>query len=197
MESLVKRPLLLAVGCLLAAAVTGSLLWGHAQLEARDAGKPAPPLVLPDDRGNLFDLAAHRGGAVLVTFGYAHCPDVCPETLMLLGAVWDKLGADRGEVLPVFVTLDPARDTAETLHAYLSHFDPVPTGLTGTPTEIAATARAWGVTVRPAEGGSYFDHTTLVAVVGPDGRERRRYGFSQIGNAAAVAQDVRRILHGG
>ena len=155
----------------------------------------APSLVLPNDQGGNFDLAAHSGGIVLVYFGYTQCPDVCPATLSLLDAVSKCLGADRRRVEQVFVTLDPRRDTPEILRAYLSNFDPVPVGLTGSPEAVAATARAWGVTWRPAQCGAYIDHTSLVAVVGPDGRERLRYGFSQLGDPAAVARDLRHILH--
>jgi protein SCO1 len=154
-----------------------------------------PSLVLPDDRGGRFDLAAHRGEIVLVYFGYTHCPDVCPATLNLLDAVSERLGADRRRVEQVFVTLDPRRDTPELLRTYLSNFDPVPVGLTGSPEAIAGAARAWGVTWRPAEGGAFIDHTSLVTVVGPDGRERLRYGFSQLGDPAAVARDLIHILH--
>jgi protein SCO1 len=154
-----------------------------------------PSLVLPDDRGGMFDLAAHRGEIMLVYFGYAHCPDVCPATLNLLDAVSESLGADRHRVEQVFVTLDPRRDTPDLLRAYLSNFDPVPVGLTGSPEAVAAAARAWDVTWRPSEGGAYIDHTSLVAVVGPDGRERLRYGFSQLEDPKAVARDLNHILH--
>jgi protein SCO1 len=155
----------------------------------------APSLMLPNDRGGKFDLGAHRGGIVLVYFGYTHCPDVCPATLNRLDAVSELLGEDRRRVEQVFVTLDPRRDTPELLRAYLSNFDPVPVGLTGSPEAVAAAALAWGVTWRPAKGGAYIDHTSLVAVVGPDGRERLCYGFSQLGNPAAVARDLRHILN--
>jgi protein SCO1/2 len=154
-----------------------------------------PSLVLPDDRGGTFDLAAHRGEIVLVYFGYTKCPNVCPATLNLLDAVSERLGADRRRVEQVFVTLDPQRDTPDLLRAYLSNFDPVLVGLTGSPEAIAAAARAWGVTWRLSKGGAYIDHTSVVAVVGPDGRERLRYGFSQLEDPTAVARDLKHILH--
>ncbi|MDR3535464.1 MAG: SCO family protein [Acetobacteraceae bacterium] len=176
-------------------------LWGYARsgdrfayAGTRVAAGIAPPLVLPDDRGGTFDLAAHRGRIVLVYFGYTRCPDVCPATLDLLGAVAQQLGADRSRVEAVFVTLDPRRDTPPALHDFLSNFDPVPVGLTGSPAAIAAAAQRWGVTWRPAEGGAYIDHTSLVTAIGPDGRQRLRYGFSQLGDAAAVARDLKHIL---
>ena len=61
--------------------------------------------------------------------------------------------------------------------------------------DLQRLARAWGVTWRPAQCGAYIDHTSLVVVVGPDGRERLRYGFSQLGDPAAVARDISHILH--
>jgi len=157
----------------------------------------APPLILPDDQGGIFDLAEHHGEIVLVYFGYTHCPDVCPATLSLLDAVSRQLGTDRRRVKQVFVTLDPRRDTPDALRSFLSNFDPVPIGLTGSPEAIAAAARAWAIIWRPAEGGAYIDHTSVVAVVGPDGRERLRYGFSQLADPAAVARDLRHILNAG
>lgn len=195
----------------LSAAIRGLLVIGFlalafvAYIRSRDgfqyAGTPvaptiAPPLVLVADQGGTFDLAAHRGEVVLVYFGYTHCPDVCPTTLGLLEAVSRRLGADGRRVVQVFVTLDPRRDTPGVLHAYLSNFDPVPIGLTGSPDAIAATARAWGVTWRQADGGRYIDHTSVVTVVGPDGKERLRYGFSQLYDPEAVARDLRHVLHG-
>ncbi len=158
---------------------------------------PAPPLHLADDRGGVFDLASRRGGVTLVYFGYTACPDVCPTTLGDLERVWPYLGDDAASVRVVFVTLDPARDTPAALHDYLANFAPAPLGLTGAPDAIAAAARAWGITWYPAEDGRFIDHTSVVAVVGPDGRLRLRYGFSQLGDPQAIARDLRRVLHDG
>src|SRR5258708_26585002 len=124
-----------------------------------------PSLVLPDDRGGTFGLAAHRGEIVLIYFGYTHCPDVCPATLNLLDAVSESLGADRRRVEQVFVTLDPRRDTPDLLRAYLSNFDPVPVGLTGPPEPVAAAAPTRGVTWRLSHGRPYIHSTSFVAVV--------------------------------
>jgi protein SCO1/2 len=188
----------LAVPALLAAALWVSARpFDGASFVGMQLDAPAPPLVLFDDRGEKFDLKRHRGGVVLVYFGYTHCPDICPGTLTFLQAVWQQLGTDADRVEWVFVTLDPSHDTPDVLREFLSQFNPVPVGLTGAPAEIATTARAWGMTVRPAKEGAYFDHTSLVAAVGPDGRQRLRYGFGQLGDAAAVARDLKQILHSG
>jgi protein SCO1/2 len=197
-----KRAIILAIRGLAVPALLAGALWVFARpvdeisFVGTRVDVPAPPLALFDDRGERFDLMRHRGGVVVVYFGYTHCPDICPGTLALLQAVWHELGTDADRVEWVFVTLDPSRDTADVLREFLSQFNPVPMGLTGTPAEISTTASAWGVTVRSAEEGAYFDHTSLVAAVGPDGRERLRYGFGQLGDTAAVARDIKQILHG-
>jgi protein SCO1/2 len=118
-----------------------------------------------------------------------------------MAAALTRLGGDAGRVQSVFVTLDARRDTASALHEYLANFTtdgaPTPIGLTGSPAAIAAAARHWGVTWRPAEAGAFIDHTSVVAAVAPDGRLRLRYSFSQIGDAGAVARDLVRLLHDG
>ncbi len=202
MEGLVRRLPRTAIRGLVAGLAVLLVVWAYARLGegfsyvgTRVTPDVAPPLVLPDDQGGVFDLAAHHGGITLVYFGYTHCLDVCPATLGLLDAVAREMGVDGGRVTQVFVTLDPRRDTQNALHSFLSNFDPAPVGLTGSPEAIAAAAQAWDVTWRPAEGGAYIDHTSVVAVIGPDGRERLRYSFSQLGDAAAVARDLRHVLH--
>ena len=191
----VARALLLPFLCLL-----GLLIYSGSGDRFSYAGTPvrsdvAPSLVLPDDHGGMFDLAKHRGEIMLIYFGYTHCPDVCPATLTLLDAVSERLGADRRRIKQVFVTLDPERDKPEFLRNYLSNFDPTTIGLTGTPEALTAAARAWGVTWRRARDGVFIDHTSFVTLVGPDGRERLRYGFSQLSNSSAVARDIEHILH--
>lgn len=162
---------------------------------------PTPSLVLPDDHGGTFDLARRHDGITLVTFGYRHCPDVCPTILADLHTVLDRLGRQADRVRVVFVTLDPARDTAATLQDYLASFAPRDghafLGLVGDDAATAGTARRWGVTVRPAEGRRYFDHTALVIAIDRHGRARLRYGVGQIDDAPRVASDIKTLLHDG
>jgi protein SCO1/2 len=161
------------------------------------AAGPVIPLALPDDQGGHFDLSQHRGNVVLIYFGYTHCPDVCPTTLAMISATMAQLGLEARRVLPVFVTLDPGRDTAPMLRDYLANFEPPLLGLTADQAAIAAAARDWSITWRIAEGGAYIDHSSVVTAVGPDGRVRLRYGFSQLEDTQAVAQDIEHLLHDG
>jgi protein SCO1 len=175
------RPTILR-GLILGIAGAGAALWAaaaHRQARFAYTGTPVAgrhiiPLSLPDDEGARFDLARHRGQVVLVYFGYTHCPDVCPTTLSVIADAMRDLGPEARRVLPVFVTLDQARDTASALRAYLANFDPAPLGLTADPAATAAAAKDWGVVWRFVDGGAYIDHTSVITVVGPDGRVRLR-----------------------
>lgn len=159
------------------------------------AGQPAPPLHLQSDENRPFSLSARHGRAVLVYFGYTHCPDVCPTTLAALHAVFAQLSQpDARQVDVVFVTLDPVRDTPSLLRAYLAAFDPVPIGLTGSARDVARTASDWGVSWQLVDDGEFINHTSVITLVGPDGRMRARYGFAQLDNSAAMAGDIRHVL---
>lgn len=186
-------------------ALAAALPWALRGTTAATAGSPVPgdprlPLALPGTDGRPFDIGAERGRVVLVYFGYTHCPDVCPSTLADLRDAVGRLGPDAGRVRVVFVTLDPRRDTGPLLADYLASFAPAAgapfVGLVADEAALAAAARAWGVTWRTAESGAYLDHSSVVTAVGPDGRARLRYGFSQSADPAALARDVEGLIHG-
>jgi protein SCO1 len=107
---------------------------------------PAPALELDDVDGNRVNLASFRGRTTIVFFGFTHCPDVCPATLLNLSRMLDEMPrrqADRIQV--VFVSLDPERDTPERMRSWLSNFHPSIVGLTAPREEVWAQAAAWGV----------------------------------------------------
>lgn len=162
------------------------------------ASSSAPAFVgLTDTEGEAFSWRNERGNAVLVFFGYTHCPDVCPLTLAALMQTFRILGPLRQHVQLVFVSLDPARDTRHVLRTYLSAFDPKAIGLTGPLREVAISARQWGVTwhrVDVAGGDYWIDHSAAVTLVGPDGRLLARYGYGQLTNPAWLAGDLRATL---
>lgn len=105
--------------------------------------------------GVPFNLVASNGVSVsdktydgkwrVVFFGYTHCPDVCPATLAALGAALDQMGEGANKIQPIFITLDPRRDTPQTLTSYMSHFNPRLVALTGTDAQIASTAKVFGI----------------------------------------------------
>ena len=187
-------------------ALASALPWvlkgsGAATAGSPVVGAPRLPLALPETDGRTFDIAKARGRVLLVYFGYTHCPNVCPSTLSDLHDALGHLGPDADRVRVVFVTLDPRRDTGSRLASYLASFATdggAPfLGLVGNADALADAAHTWGVTWRSAEGGDFFDHTSVVTAVGPDGRARLRYGYSQSADPIALARDIEGLLHGG
>jgi len=146
------------------------------------AVKPAPAIELTDERGQPFSLSSLRGRPVLVFFGYTHCPDVCPATVGILNEALAK--ASPGPRV-VFVSIDPERDDAAAMAAYLKYFPKSYTGLSGTPVQIRQTADAWGVQyAKQINTTSAYGmaHTADVFLVDAQGRIRTRFPF---GTAAA------------
>ena len=149
-----------------------------------------PPWAIPAAQSSLaiggpFSLTAHdgrrvtdqtfRGKWLLVYFGYTHCPDVCPTTLADIAELLDQLGPLAEKVQPLFVTIDPERDSAKAVGEFVSVFDRRIVGLTGTSTEIAAVAKQYRVYYKklPAEEGSdnyLMEHSSFIYVMGPDGK---------------------------
>lgn len=131
------------------------------------------PFALTDQTGRLVTEQDFRGEYLLVFFGFTHCPDVCPTTLQTISIALDLLGERAGEVQPLFVTVDPERDTPEVLARYVAVFDPRIVALTGSPEEIASVTKSYGVYSQRqvvAEGSDYLvNHTSSIYLMGPDG----------------------------
>jgi len=131
------------------------------------------PFRLVDQHGNTVTDADLKGRWSLIYFGYTHCPDACPTALNDIAIALDELGAKREAVRPVFITVDPERDTPEILKDYVASFDAPILALTGSPEEIARAAKAYRVYyAKHAEpGGDYsMDHSSVIYVMDPEGR---------------------------
>ncbi len=131
------------------------------------------PFALIDHNGRRRTDAEFRGKLMVIYFGYIGCPDICPADLTSIALALDQLGDAADEVQPVFITLDPERDTPVHLAEYVNAFHPRLLGLTGTPDEIrkVATAyKAYYVKAGNAGGADYaVDHTAFIYLVGRDG----------------------------
>jgi protein SCO1/2 len=139
---------------------------------AGSAGVVGGSFALIDDNGRLATDRQFRGRWMIVYFGYTHCPDACPTALNNIADTLDLLGSERVKVAPIFVTIDPARDTAKVLKEYLSSFSNDIIGLTGSDTAIMAAEQAYHVyAVKHAEpSGDYeMDHSSLVYIMDPQG----------------------------
>lgn len=156
----------------------------------------AKELSLPDAQGRQRKLADFKGKVTLVFFGYTQCPDVCPSTLAELAAVKQALGAQGERVQGVFVTVDPKRDTAEVLKAYMASFDPSFVALRGSDEQTKRVAKDFKVFYAYAPGkteGNYtVDHTAGTFVFDAAGNVRLfvRYGSG----AEALAHDLKILL---
>ncbi|MFM9938669.1 MAG: SCO family protein [Hyphomicrobiaceae bacterium] len=132
------------------------------------------PFSLIDHTGKRVTEKDFKGRHMLVMFGFTFCPDICPSGLQVMSAALDKLGAKADTVTPVFITLDPERDTPTALAAYVPSFHSRLIGLTGTPDEIAAAAKQYRVyykKVRDEKSTAVYtiDHSALIYLMGPDG----------------------------
>ena len=171
-----RRGLLLVVVIVAAAAAVLAVRWlTSAEMMQDPAGSIHAEFPLTDQDGRTVTAQDLAGKPMLLYFGYTYCPDVCPTELANISQAMDILGTDADAVQPVFITVDPERDTAEVMKAYLGHFDDGFVGLTGTPEQIAAAAKAAKVYYAKVEQpdsdvGYLMDHSGFVYLLGPDGR---------------------------
>ncbi len=147
-------------------------------------GAPAPvqqavaiggPFTLTNGAGKPVSDTSFRGKLMLVYFGYTFCPDVCPTTLNDVAQAMDKLGKRADGVQPVFITVDPARDTPDVVRQYAAAFSPRLEGLTGTPEQIAAVAHEYRVYYAPHKTGPNpgdytMDHSSILYVMNAKGQ---------------------------
>jgi len=175
------------------------LLPGSNQLRGSviDPPLPAADFHLTEQDGSEFQLSDYRGKVVLLFFGYASCPDVCPATMAILKQARAELkpkDADRVQV--VFITVDPNRDTPEVIQEYVSRFDPSFIGLSGTEDELSAVWSAYGVfrELGPltANGNYEVTHTARVYVVDADGNFSLSFPFGV--TVDDVANDLKILL---
>lgn len=149
---------------------------------------------LTDAQGKRVSLADFKGKVLVLFFGFVQCPDVCPTSLLRASQVQSLLGADGERVQVAFITVDPERDTPEILRAYTTAFDPSFMALTGTPEEIARTAKEFKVFYQKVPTGSSYtiDHTALSYVYDTQGKLQMALRHEQ--TAEEVASDLRKVL---
>jgi protein SCO1 len=156
----------------------------------------AQDFKLTDHNGQLRSIADFKGKVVVLFFGFAQCPDICPTAMAELAQVKAALGKDGDKLQGLFITVDPERDTPEVLKAYMTNFDPGFLALRGSLEETAAVAKHFKVFYKKVEGktpGAYtMDHSAGSFVFDPQGRIRlyTRHGMG----AQALAHDVQMLL---
>lgn len=187
------------LGAVLSAMLTPAPSLAAAAFRTNDitaAGFAVPSFELTDHSGRSRTLADFKGKVVVIAFGFTSCPDVCPTTLAAFASVVRALGKDAQRVQVLFMTLDPERDTAPLLSAYVPAFHPSFIGLRGSVDQTRKTARDFRVFYRKVDagaGGNYtIDHSTHSYVFGPDGRLRL---FLRMGVPTAdIEHDLKLLL---
>jgi protein SCO1/2 len=156
--------------------------------------RAAPELSLDASSGGKLSLASYRGKVVLLGFGFTSCPEVCPTTLATLAQARKRLGAQADQLQVVYVTVDPERDTAERMQAYLGGFDQSFVGGTGTPAQLAAVRKNYGVMAeRKPFGNSYtVAHSSSVYLIDQKGLLRGMMPYGRLPDD--YVHDVRALL---
>ncbi|MFC5422919.1 MAG: SCO family protein [Stutzerimonas stutzeri] len=152
------------------------------------------PFTLVDHTGKLVTDADFRGKPMAVFFGFTHCPEVCPTTLVQMANLTSKIGAAADRLQILLVTVDPERDTPEQLALYLQSFDPRVVGLTGSREQIAAALAAYKAYAKkiPTDNGYTMDHSASVYLMKADGSFRTMIDYHEE-EASALAK-IRMVL---
>jgi protein SCO1/2 len=170
----ILRILVLAVPAIAIAAAVAFWLGppGRPGPAGQGFGSVGGPIALVDQAGKPVTESNFAGKFALIFFGYTTCPDVCPTELSAMATALDQLGPKADQVVPVFITVDPERDTPEVVGQYAQAFYPRMVGLTGTPEQVAKAAKAFRVYYQKAEvqGSSTYlmDHSAFTYLMGPD-----------------------------
>ncbi|MHB8741796.1 MAG: SCO family protein [Sulfuricaulis sp.] len=157
---------------------------------------PALEFNLTNESGMAVNASNYRGKIVLLYFGYTHCPDVCPATLATLALALHDLGQDADKVRVLFVTVDPARDSAAILKQYVAAFGPEVDGLRGNNNELKDLSKRYHVAStreKPDTHGDYtITHSSAVFIFDANGKARLLADSTD--KASAIAQDLKRLL---
>jgi protein SCO1/2 len=173
-----RRPIFSDLGRAMPFGIAVATALALSQPLVRAANAPATiggPFTLTSPDGATVTDQTYRGKWLLVYFGFTSCPDSCPTALLEISAALEKLGPDTDKLQPLFITIDPQRDTAAVMGNYTQSFDSRIVGLTGTPQQIAAAAQEYGVYYEPRKSGPgagdyVMDHSTYLYLMDAEGK---------------------------
>ncbi|MFT8440756.1 SCO family protein [Acetobacter fabarum] len=153
------------------------------------------PYTLVNGQGQIVTQASFEGHYTLLYFGYTHCVDICPLTLATVSAALDELGKRGESIIPVFISVDPERDTPKVLQDYVERFSPRIVGLTGSETQLQSVVKAFHVSARrqaPNGSGYLIDHSSLLYFM--DGQNHLVGMIPVDASAHQIASELRRLL---
>jgi protein SCO1/2 len=196
-----NRALALFVSLALAALALASFDAAAAPVATLKAGVFEPPVMSPEfslrgSDGADLTLGRYRGKLVLLVFGFTNCPEVCPTTLATLAQARQALGSEAAAVQVVYITVDPERDDAGRIKAYLAAFDPSFVGGTGKPEALAAMRKNYGVVAAriagPTPDAYGMNHSTSVYLIDRGGRLRAMMPYGH--EAKDFVHDIKQLL---
>ena len=217
MSPAARRGLIVFVVALLL--IVGAFAVDHWWLGASDGNSGlgvaiGGPFTLVDQNGTVRHDGDFRGELMLIYFGYTFCPDACPTALQTMSTALDELGDGAKGVRPIFVTIDPERDTVQQLKLYAANFHPRLVALTGSAEQTAAAARAYRIYFQAAPHGAdnkaghrddddkmahhdedldyLVDHSSFIYLMGRDGRYLAHFGPDV--SADAIAATIKKYL---
>ena len=174
---------------------TGAFVWlSGAGMSSSLVGGP---FSLQDGDGRQISDRDFRGKYMLVYFGYTFCPDVCPTTLNEVADALERLGPKAGKLQPIFITVDPKRDSPAVVKQYAAAFGPRLIGLTGSPEQIAQVAKEYRVyyaehRTGPGPGDYTMDHSSIIYLMSPEGKFIAPIRADASG--AEMAADLERLM---
>ncbi len=187
--------------------LAGLFAWQYGLLSPKGNGQTGAvsiggPFELVDQNGKTRTDKDFRGRLMLIYFGYTYCPDVCPTALQVMSVALDMLGKDAAPVAPIFITVDPERDTVEHMRAYVKNFYPGLIGLTGSPDAIKQAAKNYRVYFRKADTlpdgkkagpkDYLMDHSSIVLLMDREGRYLTH--FTHQSRSEDIAAEIRKYL---
>ena len=192
-----RRYVMAAALLLVAAALAGAaLLVDPAKLPGSGQALVGGSFTMVNQRAETVTEKSFGGHPLLLFFGFTFCPDVCPTELQVITQALDDLGDQGKDITPLFVSIDPDRDTPQVLASYLSNFSDRIIGLTGSPEQVAAMANTYRVFYAkqpPEKDGSYeMDHSSIIYLMGGDGKFLKHFSYTT--DAKALAQGIRTAL---
>ena len=186
------NPRLLAIGGIAAAVIVAGTTvavrpWFTPSADTAGTVEIGGPFALVAGDGGTRTDTDFRGKWMVVYFGFTQCPDACPTALTSIAAALDMMKDRRGTVAPIFITVDPARDTPAVIGHYVAQFDRQIIGLTGTQAQIDRVTREYRVYAarHPTKDGGYtMDHSSIIYLMDPQGR------FNSVLDGAANPEDI-------
>jgi cytochrome oxidase Cu insertion factor (SCO1/SenC/PrrC family) len=157
------------------------------------------PFTMVNQKGKTVTEKTFQGKYTIYFFGFTFCPDVCPTELQVLIAALKELGPDEAKITPVFVSVDPERDSPKIIGEYVANFSPRLVGLTGTPEQLAAMASAFHLYYKKVanenDAQNYgMDHSSILYLMAPDGKFAKHFPYTT--DAKKLALELKSVLEG-